>query len=176
VILVNRNESEARCYYDIAHELFHVLTWDTMKPDHQESNSFEERLRSNRIEQLADNFAAGLLMPKGSLENLINKEQSTDVKYLASIATKFKVSPVALAWRLFNLNIINTEALEALKKEHISSIVSAKNFSPSFIKLLYDAIDHGRISARKAAKAMSMDLTQLKGVFTEHSLSTPFDL
>jgi Zn-dependent peptidase ImmA (M78 family)/transcriptional regulator with XRE-family HTH domain len=176
VILVNRKESEARCYYDIAHELFHVLTWDAMKPDHQESNSFEERVRSNRIEQLADNFAAALLMPKSTLEKLITNNRSNDIEYLASVATKLKVSPVALAWRLFNLKFINTDTLESLKRVRISSTISSKNLSLSFIKLLYDAIDHGRLSARKAAKAMSMDLTQLKNLFSEYSLATPFDL
>lgn len=51
-ILINRNESEARRYYDLAHELFHALTWDAIKPDHRESNSLVERVGSKRIEQL----------------------------------------------------------------------------------------------------------------------------
>ena len=68
--MVNRNESEARRYYNLAHELFHALTWDAMKPAHRESNSIDEHISGKRakqrIEQLADNFAATLLMPKSS--------------------------------------------------------------------------------------------------------------
>jgi hypothetical protein len=60
VILINRNENEARRFFDLAHELFHALTWDAMKPDHQESNSIEDRTKGKRIEQLANSFAAAL--------------------------------------------------------------------------------------------------------------------
>ena len=50
-ILINRNETEARRYFDLAHELFHALTWDAMQPDHRESNSTEHRTSAKRIEQ-----------------------------------------------------------------------------------------------------------------------------
>lgn len=73
VILINRNENEARRFFDLAHELFHALTWDAMKPDHRESNSVEERNKGKRIEQLANSFAAALLMPSAALDKLIGK-------------------------------------------------------------------------------------------------------
>lgn len=38
VILVNRGESEVRRSFDLAHELFHALTWQTMEPEHVEPN------------------------------------------------------------------------------------------------------------------------------------------
>lgn len=176
VILVNLNESEARCYYDLAHELFHILTWDVMKPDHRESNSSEDRGHGKRIEQLAENFAAALLMPKSSLEALIDKARLNDVKHLVEISLTLQVSPTALAWRLFNMKWIDKSIVNNLKDERQSSSFSPKPFSKSFIKLLYDAIEHGRLSARKAAKAMSMNLKQLEELFIEYSLPTPFDL
>jgi len=42
--------------------------------------------------------------------------------------------------------------------------------------MLHKAIDEGRLSARKAAKALSMDLTQLAALFPEHGLTVPFEL
>lgn len=33
LILINRNEPEYRRNYDLAHELFHILTWQAMPPD-----------------------------------------------------------------------------------------------------------------------------------------------
>ncbi|HEV2524733.1 MAG TPA: XRE family transcriptional regulator [Gammaproteobacteria bacterium] len=176
VILINRNEPEARCFYDLAHELFHVLTWDAMKPAHRESNSYEDRTNEKRIEQLADNFAAALLMPTDSLESLIDHSQINNIAYLVKIASTFKVSPVALAWRLFNLKWIDKKTVDSMKEEHQRSSFTPKPFSSNFVKLLYDAIEKGKLSARKAAKAMSMSLTQLKALFSEYSLSTPFDL
>lgn len=176
IILVNRNESEARCYFDLAHELFHVLTWDAIKPDHRESNSYEDREHGKKIEQLADNFAAALLMPKDSLETLIDKSRLDKVKYLLDISLKLCVSPTALAWRLFNLKWIDEYMLNNLKDERQCSSFSPKPFSKNFIELLYSAIEHGRLSARKAAKAMSMNLTQLKELFVDYSLPIPFEL
>ena len=182
VIMVNRNEPEVRRYYDLAHELFHVLTWETMKPAHRESNLIDERSPGKRIEprieQLANNFAAALLMPQNSLDYLIDRQQTNDIDYLLGIAAQLHVAPTALAWRLCNLKWINNETLNLLKQKHQqgSSVVKPKHFSYLFVKMLHNSIDRGKLSARKAAKTMSMDLDQLSNLFKEHTLSTPFEL
>ncbi len=36
VVLINRHEVAGRRNFDLAHELFHILTWDTMPPEHAE--------------------------------------------------------------------------------------------------------------------------------------------
>ncbi len=180
VILINRNEAEARRFYDLAHELFHALTWDAMNPSHRESNSLEERGRgrTRRIEQLANNFAAALLMPTGSLEQLIDKRRIMDAGHLTDVAAQLRVAPVALAWRLFNMKWIDEATREALQQErqHASVVGTPKRFSASVVAMLYRAIDCGRLSARKAAKAMGMSLPKLADLFTEHSLAAPFEL
>lgn len=178
VILINRNEIEARRYFDLAHELFHALTWDAMKPDHRESNSLEERGRTRRIEHLANNFAAGLLMPARALEQLIDKRHITDTGHLAGVAGELRVAPVALAWRLFNMGWIDEGTRDALRQERARAPISSipKRFSPSFVSLLHRAIDRGRLSARKAAKVMGMSPPQLTDLFAEHSLAAPFEL
>ena len=35
-VLINRHEVAGRRNFDLAHELFHVLTWDTMPPEYVE--------------------------------------------------------------------------------------------------------------------------------------------
>jgi len=178
VILVNRHEAEARRSYDLAHELFHALTWDAMKPEHRESNSFEERGRTRRVEQLANNFAAALLMPTASLEQLIDRRRIGDVDHLAGVAAELRVAPAALAWRLFNMKWIDEASCDALRRERQRAPVSGtpKRFSPAFVGMLHRAVDRGRLSARKSAKAMGMSLSQLASLFTEHSLAAPFEL
>ena len=37
VVLINRREVEGRRHFDLAHELFHILTWDAMPPEHSEA-------------------------------------------------------------------------------------------------------------------------------------------
>jgi Zn-dependent peptidase ImmA (M78 family)/DNA-binding XRE family transcriptional regulator len=175
VILINRNESEARRYYDLAHELFHALTWDAMRPEHRESNSFEERGRTKRVEQLANNFAAALLMPKPSLEQLIDQRRISEVDHLESIASELCVAPVALAWRLFNMKWIDKAICVQLTQRQSQLMSSTpKRFSLNFVSMLHTAIDKGHLSVRKAAKALGMTLPQLTDLFTEHSLSIPF--
>lgn len=178
VILINRNESETRRYYDLAHELFHVLTWDAMEPAHRESNSVEHRRAAKRIEQLADNFAAALLMPRDSIDQLLDRDRAGDIAHLCEIASLLKVSPIALAWRLLNLGLIEngTRQTLSLEKQRSSVSVPPKRFSESFVRMLHQALEQGRISARKAAKAMGLGLDGLTELFSQYELTAPFDL
>ncbi|ACL05401.1 helix-turn-helix domain protein [Desulfatibacillum aliphaticivorans] len=179
VILVNRKEPEGRRFFDIAHELFHALTWDAMKPKHREPNEPEAPGRRDRVEQLADNFAAGLLMPEAALDQLIDSRYIRDIQHLADVAAQLKVSLASLAWRLFNLKRIDKATCEALlKQKHqpLSHPSIPKRYSRSFVSLLYEAIDKGRLSARKAAKALGMSLPMLSDLFIEHSMEAPFEL
>jgi Zn-dependent peptidase ImmA (M78 family)/transcriptional regulator with XRE-family HTH domain len=178
IILINRNEPEARRFYNIAHELFHVLTWDVMQPDYRESNSLSDRTHNKRIEQLADNFAAALLMPEISLKHFINKKDIDNIEHLLAVAKQLKVTPIALAYKLYNLKWIDQNMLNTLKqhKLKVSNQNLLKPFQPNFIHMLHRAIDNGQLSARKAAKAMSMNLLQLTDLFAEYSLAAPFEL
>ena len=61
VVLINRDEVPGRRHFDLAHELFHILTWEAMPPNHIEDAT--ETGGANRVEQLANAFASALLMP-----------------------------------------------------------------------------------------------------------------
>lgn len=178
VILINRNECEARRFFDLAHELFHALTWDAMKPEPRESNAFEGRSKGRRIEQLANSFAVALLMPRVSLDKLIDKERANDIAHLCEVAALLRVAPVALAWRLFNLKLIGDDTRQRLsqEKQHPSVSGVPKRFSPSFTKMLHEALDNGRLSARKAAKATGIGLGGLTELFGQYDLPAPFEL
>ena len=63
-VLIARREVAGRRHFDLAHELFHILTWDAMPPEHSEA---AQETDGNRVEQLANNFAAAVLMPSASL-------------------------------------------------------------------------------------------------------------
>jgi Zn-dependent peptidase ImmA (M78 family)/transcriptional regulator with XRE-family HTH domain len=178
VILINRNESEARRYFDLAHELFHALTWEAMRPDHRESNAVEERIKGKRIEQLADNFAASLLMPKASLNKLIDRNCLDDIAHLCEVSALLRVSPVTLGWRLFNLKLIGVEMRRSLsqEKQRPSDSGPPKRFSLTFVKMLHEALENGRLSARKAAKSTGLGLGGLTELFAHYDLTSPFEL
>lgn len=176
VILVNRRESAVRRNFDLAHELFHSLTWERMKPEHRESNSSEARQGTKRVEQLADNFAAALLMPQSSLDALIYPERHKDVQHLAEVAAQLRVSVGALGWRLRALGRIDEATREKLARERRSepAAVLPKLFAETFVKQLHTALDKGRLTARKAAKALGLPLHELAQLFVVYGLSDPF--
>ncbi|HSW17910.1 MAG TPA: XRE family transcriptional regulator [Ramlibacter sp.] len=177
VILVNRREREGRRNFDLAHELFHHLTWEAMQPNHRESNSMEHRGRAHRIEQLADNFASALLMPRATLDAYIDKERLKDIAHLAAVAEKLRVAPEALSWRLLNLGLIDGGTRQALAQRRGAADNNLPRlFSERFVKLLHVALDKGRISARKAAKTLGLSLSELSGLFKSYDLSSPFEL
>ena len=64
-VLINRHEVPGRRNFDLAHELFHILTWDAMPPEHVEDASEQSKIR---VEQLANNFASAVLMPAEVLD------------------------------------------------------------------------------------------------------------
>lgn len=178
VILINRHEPAGRRHFDMAHELFHALTWDSMQPEHRESNCIEQRKGGKRIEQLADNFAAALLMPQPTLDALLTHRARSNVAALVNIANRLQVTPSALAWRLFNLKWIDEPMLQALKSQPGAQPAKAppKPFSMQFTTLLHKAIDQGRLSARKACKALGMSAVELEALFADYALSVPFEI
>lgn len=115
-------------------------------------------------------------MPTAALSQIIDRRRTDDAAYLADIAAQLRVAPSALAWRLFNLRWIDKSMVEALKAERQRLAQSPKRFSPSFVGMLHRAIDRGQLSARKAARTMGMNLSQLAELFAEHSMASPFEL
>ena len=178
VILVNRHESAPRRYFDLAHELFHTLTWEAMLPDYRESNSIEDRKSAHRVEQLANNFAAALLMPRATLDSLIDQTRLNDAHHLAEIAKQLRVTADALGWRLLNLRMIDKPTRAELSQQKHTDVEEElpRLFSLAFVRLLHLALEKGQVSARRAAKALGMPLSELAALFTLYDLPAPFEL
>ena len=178
VILINRHEPETRRYYDLAYELFHILTWDSLKPEHLESNIDLVPNKKKRLEQLADNFAAALLMPRASLDRLIVPEKKNDITHLCEVAAQLHVAPIALSWRLLTLNRINLATHNSLrvKKQHLQQFVAPRLFSDYFVKLLHNALENGHLSASKASKILALELNQLTELFSQYRTQSPFEV
>src|SRR3972149_6675823 len=70
-----------RRHFDLAHECFHVLTWESMPPERTEAveGRYSGKGRHKRIEQLADNFAGALLMPKSLVNDRWQEPKEKDI-------------------------------------------------------------------------------------------------
>jgi len=122
--------------------------------------------------------AAALLMPRISLDKLIDRNRLDDIAHLCEVAALLRVAPITLAWRLLNLKLIGDEMRRRLSLETQRPSVSGppKRFSPTYVKMLHEALENGRLSARKAAKAMGLGLGGLTELFAQYDLTAPFEL
>jgi len=180
-ILINRNEPSGRRSFDLAHELFHLLTWDTIKPDHSEYR--DESNKEKRSEQLANCFASALLMPKSILRSLWDQaphDNETEWRsWVIESANRFHVTALALLWRFVQLEMIDRNTV--IESEHWSARLEKeegkpRRFSLDFMKTLNQGLEEGRISVRRAAALVDLSIDDLADLFREYSLEAPFDI
>lgn len=192
-VLINRNESEARRNFDLAHELFHIMTWDKMPParvemvgstDGQAEQTSGVRTqaqkRLDRVEVLANNFASGLLMPKCALDALGAPRGDSSVWLLAA-AAKLGVSGQALKYRMLNCGRLDGKAtigdfeITSASRRGTDAPVPLL-FSKSFIGTIAAAIEGGHLSGRRAAALLDMSTDALGDLCDSYLLARPVEL
>jgi XRE family transcriptional regulator, fatty acid utilization regulator len=181
-VLVNRHEARGRRSFDLAHELFHILTWDAMPPDRVDPLAVRQT-KGNRVEQLAENFAAALLMPEAPVRRAWDERDATEIhEWLNATATRFGVSAVALEYRLHNLGIFSRGDLVGINDERLVANGDRQNaderpprFSRDFVVRVHEAIESGHLSLRRAAGLLDLSIEDLAGVFDEYGLALSYE-
>ena len=100
-ILINSNDAPWRRNFDLAHELFHVVTWGVFSP-----LEIGDGTKKTRPEQYADIFASSLLLPEPHLVNALKEIASNNeirAVDIIELAKDLGVSSEAVLWRLVNL-------------------------------------------------------------------------
>lgn len=168
-ILISSSEPAWRQHFSIAHELFHLITWDETLLDMVKS----ENELWNKNESLANAFAAGLLVPTEALHREIRslaKENKLNDAGIVSIARQFGVSLEALLWRMRGLNIISLETVKktladeqihALDQESRAEAQTPYYLSNRFVRMAYVAYENGEISRARLAKILNQSLSAL---------------
>jgi Zn-dependent peptidase ImmA (M78 family) len=99
-VLLNSKNVRWRRNFDLAHELFHLLTWRIFR----QSNSGESAEPTAKEEKLASCFASVLLMPQEAIVAAVNTARAGHTKLgfdeLFGVARQFDVSIDALLWRM----------------------------------------------------------------------------
>jgi Zn-dependent peptidase ImmA (M78 family) len=184
VVLINRREVPGRRHFDLAHELFHMLTWDAMPPAHVEEASETSR---NRVEQLANAFASAVLMPSVVLDRLGDWSGSRDDELIARLnaaADEAQVTASALKWRLVDLDRLDRTVAQNIPDARLRFNGRAARpdeplpplYSRTFIEVVARAVDEGRVSVRKVAELLRISIDDLAGVFTAHGVEAPYAL
>lgn len=99
-ILLNSKSSRWRRNFDLAHELFHILSWDLYRQDQAWTSTEDE-------EKLANAFASHLLLPTDAVRTAVSRRLTGGDKLshdaLFDIARDFDVSAEAILWRVHML-------------------------------------------------------------------------
>ena len=162
-ILLNKsNRCKAwRRHYDLAHELFHLFTWDLFRKDLKD-------IPSDREEKLANAFASRLLLPtdsvKPKIDALLGPHKELNLQSLDVIAREFGVSLDALLWRLVYLyNVPSEKVPEYIEKsKQLSSEWPARNsdqpdeLPERYCGLAIRALRAGRLSLLQFSKYMNI--------------------
>ncbi len=170
-ILLNNKNASWRRNYDLAHELFHLLTWDIFRAESKEESENEEKL--------ADSFASKLLMPEGSLQQriaaLADEHGKARLEQLDDLAREFGVSLDALVYRiasLFKLKKEDTEqylaAAKQLAERHRPRESDKAEILPErYRSLAIRSLRDGRLSLIKFAKYMRITYKQAQEYLAE---------
>lgn len=182
-VLIARHEIAGRRHFDLAHELFHILTWEAMPPKHVEE---AVETGGDRVEQLANNFAAAVLMPSAVLARFgCWGRLSADalVARLNRAATELKVTSSALRWRLVALGELPAARARdlpeaALRNNGATEVVSTPpaRFSRPFAEVLNLALKRGHVSARRAATLVGATVAELPDLMAAHGVKYQVDL
>lgn len=169
VIVINSREAPWRRNYDLAHELFHLITWKVIpEKDLKDSDCF------NSIEKKADRFASNLLLPENEVSKEIEDRINTQDKFtnsdLVDIAREFGVSTKALLYRMANLRFIEWEDADKLAKDQELTEMSKqkrrhewgeKPRSERFVSLAVRCLRKGLISRGKFAEIVDIDRSEI---------------
>jgi XRE family transcriptional regulator, fatty acid utilization regulator len=178
-VLINRHAVARRRNFDLAHELFHILTWDAMPPAHVEEATEYSR---NRAEQLANHFASAVLMPIAALDRFAAPENVT-AAWLDDTAEALGVTAAALKWRLVALGRLDEAAARAIPDaalrnngRDVAGRAPPPLYSKAFMDVMALAIGEGRISARKAADVLDLTIEDMADLAARHGVDLAIDL
>ena len=172
-VLLNRNSKLWRRNYDLAHELFHLLTWDIFR-----KGDIDTAGPSKREEKFANAFASRLLLPAESVKDKIEasrQEGKVSFDVLDEIAREFCVSLEALLWRMVYLYNITPENIE----KHVEQTKKVKILRPSrrsdepdelperYCSLAIRALNEGKLSLMQFRKYMGISYREAQEYLTE---------
>lgn len=135
-ILLNRNNTPWRSNYDLAHELFHLITWGKFPLE----DVHPEKGEKSKIEQWADYFASCLLLPMEPLLIEYNqklKDDAISILDCIDLAREFSVSTEALLYRLVNLKRVDRKEIKKILEEEEIKLLDRQRRNADHKKLPY---------------------------------------
>jgi Zn-dependent peptidase ImmA (M78 family) len=173
-ILLNRRNKPWRRTYDLAHEVFHLLTWTLFR-----TKNAGAHIPSTNEESLANKFASILLMPEESLRERLDTHTDSagnlSLHHLDDISREYDVSLDALICRIasiFRFKKEETEMYRDLGKKYVAGFEPRPSCEPQqlperYRDLAVRALRVGRLSLMQFAKYMNLSYKKAQEYLTE---------
>ena len=180
-ILVNAGEAPGRRAFSIAHEVFHLLTWESTAAELRGPSP----AAAQRVEKLAENFAAAFLMPRGALAEALPSGKPADWTIIQWVETArwCGVTVPALAWRLVNLGKIQRQQAQAIIEDPARgdagiqpAAATERPLPDRYVTLAFKAFLDGEISIGKLAELLETSAGMLRKVLRDYGFDMDSDV
>jgi len=178
-IVVNSEEAPWRINFTLAHELFHIITWNTFSPSDLEQS---EALFKD-IEKKAERFASTLLLPESVVREELNariNEHRLSFSDIVDVARDFGVSTQALLYRMANMHLIEWDKANALARNDELMMIDRRirrdvdyeaPSSERFMLLAVKCLRKGLISRGKFSELLDIDRADIDEFLEYQGLS-----
>ncbi|HEX9056243.1 MAG TPA: XRE family transcriptional regulator [Ktedonobacterales bacterium] len=168
-IALNATEVPWRRNFSLAHELFHLVTWDDLGPEQGGTDT----VWSAYVEKLANAFASSLLLPESAVRKSLEthrEERGITWRGLVEVAREFDVSTEALLWRLVSLDMVTEKQVRQLLENPVFRGIDRTTFAPihepdllpeRYLRLLETSFLRGEVSAGRVAEMTGQSLADV---------------
>ena len=177
-VLINSTEAPWRRNFSFAHELFHLLTWESIEPSLEVDGEFVDN-----VEKLANAFASSLILPAEEVSETIErriKENGLSNIDLIDVAREFDVSTDALLWRMYNLGFMDKDTVYELLEDsdfkefdrgiRVGEWGKPPEIPERFVRLAFLAYQLGRLARPRLAELLRTSLIDLTDRLLEYGL------
>ncbi len=180
-ILENAGEPPTRRSFSLAHELFHLLTWDEVGDRADQENP----QCGDHNEKLANAFAAALLMPGETVLRKLSSHRVERFSDFLPVARSLAVSLPAFLWRLVNLNRLDRDRVQEYLDSSGAKEATDPDWSPPaeldrplperYVLLAYSAHLRGDISIGKLAELLETNVGMVEHRLNKYGLDLNAD-
>lgn len=172
-VLMNARQAPWRRNYNLAHELFHLVTWDSTQ--RLWPREYDEPQWLEHAEKLANAFASHLLLPAEEVEaQHRGRFPAGELDYadLVEMAREFEVSSEALVWRLRLMGKLTQDRAEEIledpefRKEDRRTMPDYWGATPSgplpqrYWRLALSAYRRGELSLARLADILEIPVSE----------------
>jgi Zn-dependent peptidase ImmA (M78 family)/transcriptional regulator with XRE-family HTH domain len=178
-VLMNLTEAPWRRNFSFGHEVFHLLTWQSIPMQLVK----EDVALKDKVEKLANAFASNLLLPADDIKLAFKrrvKEGKIGYTDIIAVAREFDVSTAALLYRLRGLRLLTGETVESLLEDPAFCALdratmrhlwwTPPEIPERFVRLAFIAYQKNKLSRARLAQFLNTSLVDLTNTLLEYGL------